>query len=118
MHSRFAETTAAKKAATRPLLNRLRGWSLLNEVLLVLSLQATDKNYTCKLIGRHGTKIICITFQHNISAVIHFAALKAVGESMASPLKYYKVNVSGTCNLMQVKQALYFINCSLIRLPT
>ena len=36
--------------------------------------------------------------------MIHFAALKAVGESMAEPLKYYKVNVSGTCNLMQVME--------------
>ena len=42
--------------------------------------------------------------QHKISAVIHFAALKAVGESMAEPLKYYKTNVTGTCNLMQVME--------------
>lgn len=33
-------------------------------------------------------------------AVIHFAGLKAVGESMEDPLKYYDVNVAGTVNLL------------------
>ena len=33
-------------------------------------------------------------------AVIHFAGLKAVGESMAAPLRYYDVNVTGTLNLL------------------
>jgi UDP-glucose 4-epimerase len=34
-------------------------------------------------------------------AVIHFAGLKAVGESMQEPLRYYDVNVSGTGALLQ-----------------
>ncbi|GAA2965178.1 UDP-glucose 4-epimerase GalE [Glutamicibacter bergerei] len=34
-------------------------------------------------------------------AVIHFAGLKAVGESVAQPLKYYKNNVVGTLNLLE-----------------
>jgi UDP-glucose 4-epimerase len=34
--------------------------------------------------------------------VIHFAGLKAVGESVAVPLKYYKNNVSGTVSLLEV----------------
>ena len=34
--------------------------------------------------------------EHKIAAVIHFAAAKAVGESVANPLKYYKNNVAGT----------------------
>ena len=37
--------------------------------------------------------------QHEIDAVIHFAALKAVGESVAKPLEYYRNNVTGTLNL-------------------
>lgn len=37
--------------------------------------------------------------QHPFDAVIHFAALKAVGESVAQPLRYYENNVSGTVNL-------------------
>lgn len=34
-------------------------------------------------------------------AVIHFAAFKAVGESVAYPLKYYKNNISGTVTLLE-----------------
>ena len=34
--------------------------------------------------------------QHDIKAVIHFAGLKAVGESVAKPLEYYDNNVNGT----------------------
>ena len=33
-------------------------------------------------------------------AVIHFAGLKAVGESIANPLKYYEVNVGGSISLL------------------
>lgn len=36
-----------------------------------------------------------------IEAVIHFAGLKAVGESVEKPLTYYKNNVVGTLNLLQ-----------------
>ena len=38
------------------------------------------------------------------SAVIHFAGLKAVGESVAQPLKYYDNNVAGTLKLLQAMQ--------------
>ena len=37
-----------------------------------------------------------------IDAVIHFAALKAVGESVAKPLRYYQNNVAGTLNLLEL----------------
>ena len=37
---------------------------------------------------------------HHIDAVIHFAGLKAVGESVEIPLKYYQNNLSGTLNLL------------------
>ena len=36
-----------------------------------------------------------------IEAVIHFAALKSVGESVAQPLRYYHNNVTGTINLLE-----------------
>jgi UDP-glucose 4-epimerase len=39
---------------------------------------------------------------HKIDAVIHFAALKAVGESVTEPLKYYDNNINGLLNLTQV----------------
>lgn len=37
-----------------------------------------------------------------IWAVVHLAALKAVGESGEIPLEYYKVNVGGSMNLLGV----------------
>jgi UDP-glucose 4-epimerase len=37
----------------------------------------------------------------DIAAVIHFAAYKAVGESVQKPLSYYKNNIGGTVNLME-----------------
>ena len=40
--------------------------------------------------------------KHNIDAVIHFAGLKAVGESVEQPLKYYDNNVNGTAVLCEV----------------
>lgn len=39
--------------------------------------------------------------KENIEAVIHFAALKAVGESCQMPLEYYENNVSGTVTLCE-----------------
>jgi len=40
--------------------------------------------------------------EHKIDAVIHFAGLKAVGESVNIPLKYYHNNLTGTFNLVSV----------------
>jgi UDP-glucose 4-epimerase len=40
-----------------------------------------------------------------IDAVVHFAALKAVGESVAEPLRYYAVNVGGLVALAEAMQA-------------
>ena len=42
--------------------------------------------------------------QHDINAVIHFAALKAVGESAQIPLSYYQNNVHGTVCLLEAMQ--------------
>lgn len=39
---------------------------------------------------------------HQFYGVIHFAGLKAVGESVAKPLLYYDNNVSGTINLLEI----------------
>jgi UDP-glucose 4-epimerase len=48
---------------------------------------------------------VCLTNifkQHNIHAVMHFAGLKAVGESVANPTKYYDNNVMGSIALIEV----------------
>ncbi|OZJ03622.1 hypothetical protein BZG36_03737, partial [Bifiguratus adelaidae] len=42
--------------------------------------------------------------KYDIWAVIHFAAMKAVGESAQIPLSYYRNNISGTINLLQCMQ--------------
>ena len=42
--------------------------------------------------------------ENKIDAVIHFAGLKAVGESVSIPLKYYHNNITGTLILCQVMQ--------------
>ena len=43
--------------------------------------------------------------ENKIASVIHFAGLKAVGESVSKPLSYYHNNVAGTINLCQVMAA-------------
>ncbi len=40
-----------------------------------------------------------------VDAVIHFAALKAVGESVTQPLRYYHNNLTGTLHLLECMQA-------------
>jgi UDP-glucose 4-epimerase len=42
--------------------------------------------------------------EHDIGAVMHFAGLKAVGESIGQPLKYYDVNVVGALRLLQAME--------------
>lgn len=49
--------------------------------------------------------------EHKIDAVIHFAGLKAVGESAAKPLEYYSNNVQGTVSLLQAME-----RCSIYKL--
>lgn len=46
---------------------------------------------------------VFVWLQHSIQCVIHFAALKAVGESMQQPLMYYQNNLLGMLNLLEVR---------------
>lgn len=43
--------------------------------------------------------------KETIDSVIHFAGLKAVGESVAKPLEYYQNNIAGTINLCDVMRS-------------
>lgn len=43
--------------------------------------------------------------ENSFESVIHFAGLKAVGESVEKPLFYYRNNVGGTLNLLEAMQA-------------
>jgi UDP-glucose 4-epimerase len=42
---------------------------------------------------------------HAFDAVIHFAGLKAVGESVQEPLRYYRNNITGTLTLLETMAA-------------
>ncbi len=65
------------------------------------------KTITGKAVGFHQVDIgdrsmlADIFRQHEIDAVIHFAGLKAVGESCRQPLDYYRNNISGTLVLLE-----------------
>ena len=53
--------------------------------------------YQADLLDRTG--LARIFDERPIDAVVHFAGLKAVGESVSQPLRYYHNNVTGTLNL-------------------
>lgn len=54
---------------------------------------------------RNEALITEILHDHAIDTVIHFAGLKAVGESVAKPLEYYDNNVNGTLRLVSAMRA-------------
>ena len=54
---------------------------------------------------RDRTLLDSVFSQHAVSAVLHFAGLKAVGESVREPLSYYENNVAGTVVLCQAMAA-------------
>lgn len=55
--------------------------------------------YVCDLLDK--ASLDCIFEKHpEIDSVIHFAGLKAVGESCSKPLLYYHNNITGTLNLL------------------
>lgn len=56
--------------------------------------------YKCDILDYEGLSKV---FDENeVEAVIHFAGLKAVGESVEKPLEYYHNNMTGTFNLVKV----------------
>jgi UDP-arabinose 4-epimerase len=61
--------------------------------------------------------------QHRPSAVIHFAALAYVGESMSQPLAYYRVNVAGLVNVLEAmlrhgaKTIVFSSSCATYGIP-
>ena len=68
-----------------------------------------------KITGKRPTFIKCdlldlsaldevFSSHREIDSVIHFAGLKAVGESVSLPLKYYHNNITGTLNLLSLME--------------
>ncbi len=63
----------------------------------------SGKDFTFVLADLLDRDAIELVFQkYNIDSVIHFAGLKAVGESVSIPLKYYHNNITGTLILCEV----------------
>jgi len=61
--------------------------------------------------------------EHKITGIIHFAASKAVGESVDNPLKYYKNNVASTILLLEkmqehnIKNLVFSSSCTVYGQP-
>jgi len=74
--------------------------------------QITGRNITFyKADMRDESAVRTIFQEQDISAVVHFAGLKAVGESVAKPLEYYENNINGTFVLLKVMREY---NCKTI----
>jgi UDP-glucose 4-epimerase len=56
----------------------------------------------CQLDCRDAVAMRQIVAKHQIDGVIHFAAYKAVGESVRNPLKYYANNMTGLLVLLEL----------------
>ena len=56
--------------------------------------------YVGDILDRDILELICS--EHVFDCCIHFAGLKAVGESVAKPWEYYNNNITGTLNLLDV----------------
>ena len=54
---------------------------------------------------RDTSKLEQILTDHRINVVIHFAGLKAVGESVEKPIDYYENNITGTISLLKAMRS-------------
>ncbi len=76
-----------------------------NEESLRRVKEITGKQFKAYNIDLLDKEHVTTIFRENkIDSVIHFAGLKAVGESVSDPLRYYKNNITGTITLCEVMQ--------------
>jgi UDP-glucose 4-epimerase len=67
----------------------------------------------------NGDELASVLRAHSVSAVIHFAARKAVAESTQIPLEYFDINVGGTATLLRamrdadVHRLVFSSSCSI-----
>lgn len=75
----------------------------------------------CDLLDRQG--LDAVMKQYHPGAVIHFAGLKAVGESVEKPLLYYKNNIGGTATLLEamtragINNIVFSSSCTVYGIP-
>jgi len=86
--------------------NSMKGAVYPESILRVQALTGKSVNfYEADITDKDALRSVFAKSQaggNSIDCVIHFAALKAVGESCSLPLKYYGNNVTGSANLMEV----------------
>ena len=75
------------------------------EVLKRLAALGADVSRFTHADVRDRAALDAIFAMEKVDAVVHFAALKAVGESVAEPLRYYAVNVGGLVTLAEAMRA-------------
>lgn len=88
-----------------------------HEVVLYDNFCNSDRSVLSRLEKILGKELVCVDGdirdttllektlrQYKIQAVIHFAGLKAVAESVTDPLKYYDNNVMGSVNLLKAME--------------
>ena len=74
-----------------------------NQIVLERIKNISGKNFLFQKGDIRNKEFLTDIFsKFEIEAVIHFAGLKAVGESISKPLEYYDNNVNGTLNLLSV----------------
>jgi UDP-glucose 4-epimerase len=77
--------------------------------------------YEVDLLDRDGLEKVF--YENKIEAVIHFAGLKAVGESVEIPIKYYHNNITGTlilCDIMNkyhIKKIVFSSSATVYGMP-
>jgi UDP-glucose 4-epimerase len=86
--------------------------------------ELTGKDIQFHLADLCNAEAVDLLFrQEKIDAVIHFAGLKAVGESVQMPLRYYQNNVGGTANLLEsmnkrgVRDIVFSSSCTVYGAP-
>lgn len=62
------------------------------------------KNYKLDLTAYNSLKECFFEVEGKIDGIVHFAALKAVGESVEKPVEYYHNNLNGMINLLKCVQ--------------
>jgi len=82
----FSNTSAINVKGLQILHSKLKN----NTKLIILNIDLRDKEALERVFKNHS-----------ISSIIHFAALKAVGESIEKPLLYYDNNIVGVLNLLE-----------------
>jgi UDP-glucose 4-epimerase len=79
-----------------------------SKVVIELLEQITGKTIPCVMGDILDTQLVeSALTKYQIDIVMHFAGLKAVGESQKNPLDYYRNNVCGTLSLLQAMKNVH-----------